>query len=347
MRRGRGTARRTPEQPCLNCGDGTPGDYCRNCGQAKRRVAVSVRAMVADVLEDQLVLNRALPRTIYYLLLRPGLLTVEYVNGRIVRYIAPFRLYLATSVVFFLLLSFFGLRALENVQVGEGGAAAADSVRAGVAEGLRSLEAIDTTSLPPEARSQVAAALRQLQSVPDSVPAVDVGEVAAPAASDRLQPWARSLRRGTADADALGRRIMERVVTRYGHLEPREAIREFADTYLEYVPHMVFLLLPIFALLLKLLYIRRGRYYAEHFVFALHVHAFAFFMFILMFAIRDARINGVIFLWMTLYVWLAMKRVYGQGFFRTTFKYWVLGFCYFVLLSTLLTFGIVGALLYA
>src|SRR5690606_30196862 len=106
----RATRWRSPDEPCLNCGDSTPGRFCPTCGQRKAEVLVSVRTLLADVLEDQLVLNRALPRTLSALLFRPGLLTEEYVRGRIVRYIAPFRLYLVSSVLFFLLMSFFGLK---------------------------------------------------------------------------------------------------------------------------------------------------------------------------------------------------------------------------------------------
>jgi hypothetical protein len=43
-------------------------------------------------------------------------------------------------------------------------------------------------------------------------------------------------------------------------------------------------------------------------------------------------------LWMLAYVWVALKRVYGQGWFRTTVKWWVLGWTYFILI----TFGLLG-----
>ena len=77
---------------------------------------------------------------------------------------------------------------------------------------------------------------------------------------------------------------------------------------LEYAPHMVFVLLPVFALLLKLLYIRRRRYYAEHFVFALHVHAFMFVMMTLIVVLPWDILNLPILLWIAVYIWLAMKR---------------------------------------
>ena len=42
---------------------------------------------------------------------------------------------------------------------------------------------------------------------------------------------------------------------------------------------------------------------------------------------------GVLSFWIMLHVWLPMKHAYGQGFFRTTFKYWRLGLAYFTLLN--------------
>ncbi|HEX8242894.1 MAG TPA: DUF3667 domain-containing protein, partial [Longimicrobium sp.] len=102
----RQTERRTPDRPCMNCGDPTPGNFCRNCGQRKVEVHVSLGRMLLEALDDQFSLNSALPRTIGALMLRPGHLTREYMTGRIARYIPPFRLYLVTSVAFFLALSF-------------------------------------------------------------------------------------------------------------------------------------------------------------------------------------------------------------------------------------------------
>ncbi|HUF67295.1 MAG TPA: DUF3667 domain-containing protein [Longimicrobiales bacterium] len=92
-------------EPCLNCGDTTPGRYCRACGQRKGEVRVSMGRLTAEVLEDQLSINSALPRTLAALLLHPGRLTAEYSRGRIASFIAPFRLYLVASLLFFLVAS--------------------------------------------------------------------------------------------------------------------------------------------------------------------------------------------------------------------------------------------------
>lgn len=328
----RGTLRRTPDQPCLNCGDATPGDYCRNCGQPKRKVAVSLGAMIADVVEDQLVINRTLPRSVWCLISRPGFLTAEYVEGRIVRYVSPLRLYLVTSVVFFLLLSSFGLRALDNVNFGDEEGAAPPGEE-GLAAGAAALEGIDTTDMPVEAREAVRSAVQQLsERAAEPLPTPpSASAIRAAIDPSGLQPWAREILDNSYEGFTA--RVIARVADRYGHLPPRQAFREFTREYFEYAPQTVFVLLPIFAFILKLLYIRRRRFYAEHFVFALHVHSLTFLTFIVMLLIGGATVNGWLFLAIMIYVWFAMKRVYGQGWFRTTAKYFTLGFVYTLLLT--------------
>src|SRR5690606_27414209 len=47
-------------------------------------------------------------------------------------------------------------------------------------------------------------------------------------------------------------------------------------------PVMMFFLLPLFAFLLKVLYLFSKRYYTEHLTLALHTHSFMFLAFLLM-----------------------------------------------------------------
>ncbi|HSK20701.1 MAG TPA: DUF3667 domain-containing protein [Longimicrobiales bacterium] len=345
---------RPPGEPCLNCGDPTPGRYCPTCGQRKVEVLVSIRGLLADVLEDQLVLNRALPRTLGALLFRPGFLTAEYVRGRIVRYIAPFRLYLVSSVVFFLLMSFIGIRGVD-VDINATGDdvpgadvnVALDSAIAALRAEQQTLQDLDSASAGDSARaaalqarmSQVVASLEAMSdtaALRDTAGAPDLGLDADSALPQGArQPWARNIR--FDGSSGLFRAALERKLGQVGHLPLRDAVRELLRDLLEYAPHMVFLLLPLFALILKLLYIRRGRYYAEHFVFALHAHAFIFAMFTLM-LILPWSLEFLFVIWIEVYLWLALRRVYQQGWVRTTLKWWALGAVY----SLFLLLGAVG-----
>lgn len=410
-RRGRATRPVDPERPCMNCGDPTPGQYCPTCGQRKVDVQVSVRTLVMDVLEDQLILDKRLPRTLGALLFKPGHMTVEHVNGRIVRYIHPFRLYLVTSLIFFLLLSFVSLRVVRQALDEETGVADAVDVQstAAIGQTLSELRALADTITGDEAREEIQAridalaAQRQslrLDSLERVVTRLDaalaridaaVGDTAVPgsvrgalranrSAIERQREAALS-RRSELLADTTGAtpssgedrtlRVMfgwdedppevsvpgppavdsalAGQLRRLGAMTPREAGETVLGTFFNYVPTMMFILLPVFAGILKLLYIRRRRYYAEHFVFLLHVHSFVFILAAVMLLLPDAWLAGVpevaLLLWILVYIYVAMKRVYGQGWLKTFAKYWILGWMYFWILGISVPIAFVAALL--
>jgi hypothetical protein len=306
-------SRRTPERACLNCGDPTPGNYCPNCGQRKLEVRVSLRRMFMEALDDQFSLNSALPRTLGALFLHPGRLTRDYMDGRIARYIPPFRLYLISSLAFFLILS-FDLR-----------------YRSGNPEGLRVRS--DTT------RSAGVPA-RTFASSRDSLAAgADSSRAGRDSAGERN--WLRGMRFNSpwAELDSTANRRLREL----GAMEPEEGLKRVGGQFLEYVPQTMFLLMPLFAGLLKLLYIRRKRLYVEHFVFALHLHAFTFLTFVITMLVPGRLVDVAGFFWLLVYTYLAMYRVYGQGWFRTGIKYIALGIGYNILLGFALVLTLLAA----
>jgi len=124
----------------------------------------------------------------------------------------------------------------------------------------------------------------------------------------------------------------------------------FKEALLGAVPSTLFVLLPIFALMLKLAYLFKRRLYMEHLIVALHSHAFLCLALLLVFGVdalgeavpalapATGLAGGLLALWMPLYLLLMQKRVYGQGWPMTLLKYGVLGICY----SLLLSFGMVA-----
>jgi hypothetical protein len=246
-------------------------------------------------------------------------------------------------VLFFLALSFWSSRMLDQVRFGDGPETRVTATDAAAARDA--MAELDTLDLPPEARAALATAQAALaEGVAQE--AADTGVVVPPpaAAPGQLQPWARNLEVHTGNP-ARDSVVRARIVERYGYMPPAQALRRFLPDYISYVPHTVFVLLPFFALLLKALYARRRRFYAEHFVFALHTHAFVFLMFLLMLLARHSIVTTILSLWIFVYIWMAMKRVYAQGWFRTTVKYWILGFVYLILLNIALVFTVLPAIL--
>jgi len=106
-----------------------------------------------------------------------------------------------------------------------------------------------------------------------------------------------------------------------------DQFKALAAGFFAYVPYAMFLLMPLFALYLKLLYLGSGRRYGEHLLFALHTNGFAFAMFSLMIIAGTLNLDAVVFvlaLWLVIYLPLAMRRVFGGARWATLLRWIVL-----------------------
>ena len=293
-----------PEAPtyCPNCGTEVTDRYCPHCGQESQKRIVSLRIMVEDALSEYLTFDARLPQTLKPLLFEPGYLTREYVAGRRERYTRPSRLYLAISVVFFFVLSI-----TSGGSISDFGSEASAQAPA------------DTTVVQADSLyARTGRTLRQAMAPPYRV---DVGNdgIEVEDSTARVQIWLeRATQRGIEDTQQT----------------------QFLGTFVDNFPKLMFLMLPVFALLLKMLYIRRQRYYIGHLIFALHYHAFAYLTLLvitLSAAFLPDAINGFVnaalMLWMLVYLFIAMRTVYAQSWWQTLIKYFVLILCYIIALS--------------
>jgi hypothetical protein len=311
-------------EPCPNCGDRTAGRFCRNCGQARRVVHVSLAEMLTDFLDDQLALNSKLPVTLAFLLLRPGFLTREYLRGRIASYIRPLRLYLGTSVLFFVVFAFLAQR--EGWIMRSGGpvsinVSGRDSVRAATADSVQ--KALDQ-------------ARREGAPIPANLHITEAMKRRAHADSARRA-------RGDSDLDFTGMGelgdTLNAKVRRWQKMDRAEQQRVILNGLQDQGPRVMFVMLPLFAFILKLLYVRSRRYYVEHFVFALHFHAFVFLLFTIYLGLQEipgvdaGSVGPLLWTWTFVYLFIGMKKVYGQGFMRTVMKFWMLFWSYCVTLA--------------
>jgi Protein of unknown function (DUF3667) len=88
---------------CLNCGEPIAGAFCSVCGQRVLPPRPSLRELLHEALAEFSGWDGKLAATLRLLITRPGQLTIDFLDGRRVRYITPLRLYLSVSVVYFLL----------------------------------------------------------------------------------------------------------------------------------------------------------------------------------------------------------------------------------------------------
>ena len=331
--------RKRPEPPplthCEDCGEKLHGQYCSNCGQVAVDYRRSFRHVIADVAESFLNWDSKFIQTIGLLVRRPGWLTNQFVAGKRTRFLHPLRLYLLVSIAFFL-----AARLLPVNAPNLGGKEITPQERADVEEVMK-----NAPHIPDDVRAQVRQALAEKEATPAPATAeVPAGE-APPAAS---KPAGEKPKLIIFDDPAGPKTPFEewmnqRVKAKLG--EDGTKVRFFIETLRDNIPTMMLFCIPLFALVLKILYLRQGRFYIEHLVYALHIHSF-FYLALLVISLTELAtkrwlpalpsLTGILWLAIVVQVFLSIRQVYRQSWFMTTFKFFFGGLIYlFVLVVAL------------
>jgi hypothetical protein len=357
-------------QPALNCENcKTPlresEMYCGVCGQKYAPGRVSLWQLINEFFSSVFSLDARFFKTTLGLLI-PGKLTVEFFQGKRKPYIHPVRLFLFTALFHFALLG-VGLSGLEDFTAGQLENKKRTIHRIEFAAELDTIYPRLKLAYPNRQTSLALDSLRTLtggqHSAKDTlfilnlnlsgksfsaipVLAVDVFTLQAETLLDKY------------NIEGNANRFLTRQFIRILQKGDR-----FVGFLLGNLIWLVALMMPVLALLLKLLYLRRKKYLVEHLVFSFHYHAFAFVAFSipLFFQLDALAFNGgniepsdrnlnflwVVFLVVMLYLFLAMRKVYGQGLRKTFIKFSILNFSYVFIffVSLILTLG-VGALLF-
>ena len=313
---------------CGNCGAALSGPYCAQCGQHVHDSARGVSTLFHDAWHVATHVDGRLWRTLAALLLRPGFLTREYFAERRARYLPPVRVYLVLSVLFFALPS-------------PGGKATAEDAAAALKDSPAAAADI------AEARQAIEAALTAKRGAGVVLPAAAAHEESA------------SLNIDTKDCDKVqtSPRWLEEPLRRACRRNVADGGRALKHALLANVPKMMFVFLPIMALVMLLLYWWPRHYYVEHLVFFLHTHAALFLLLLL------TRLASWLAVWMPAlaagvkiakvgafgyavwYVYQALRRYYGQRRWLTLTKLAFVGIAYAVCLAiTLLGTVVVTAL---
>ena len=374
---------------CLNCGEVLTGQHCSHCGQRAKVQVISLWGLVKDFLGDVFDWDSRIWRTLRPLAFRPGLLTSEYLRGRRAHYTPPFRMYLILSVVFFLIASVFDPGKDISLNLGDGGAALTINDDATVAPAVEEGRRAATTPRqagPPAVPDAVDPAPPRAPGAPPA-PDAAAAEKTARSVNDARGKLIETIVRRMPESDRAALRA--ELKQEFGEMTPEQAERaqkviadpcneenvrldagflkkyeprlreacnkivtdtqSFGRALWENVPKMMFLFLPLIALVMAVLYLGSGRYYVEHLLFFLHYHAFFFLAGIAVLlvdrfgAYTTGRVRdffgsvenlliAALMIYVPVYLFLAMRRVYGQGRVWTATKFSVLAIAYLVCL---------------
>ncbi|MGX5819850.1 DUF3667 domain-containing protein [Chitinophaga lutea] len=300
------------DKTCLNCGRQVQERYCSHCGQENIEPRESFGHLVNHFFQDITHYDSKFLLTLKYLFSKPGFLTTEYVKGHRVAYVNPIRLYVFTSFIFFLVLGFFGPD--SSLITG--------NTRAEIRAARDKMDSVGTSAVT------VREGLTELDSTKAVKATKEVKEILNSLAEDYSGQAAHkydSVQASLPEADRHGfvaRNVLRRLLAghdKYGD-DYQEVLKEkLVHTY----PKLMFLLLPFFALLLKVLYRRKGLFYAEHGIFTIHLHTFVFLYGIVMIPFIRYMSDTMVFL-LTLpvfiYFIIAMMRFYNVSFWKSLRK---------------------------
>jgi hypothetical protein len=267
----------------MNCGAPLSGHYCSSCGQRHEPHVHSIMEFAGEAFESITHADSRVWRTLWLLLAKPGFLTKEFLDGRRVSYLPPFRLYLVMSVLLFLVIAFAG----RDTAIVEAKVSASPSEA--------TIEVVD----PPEDEAPPERVQRICERSQFNIPGM-------------TQERARA--------------VCEKGLKDDGH--------PLVESMLHNIPRALFLLLPLLALVMQLMYWRRK--YVEHLLFFIHNHAFTFALYAILIGAMSLISNGwlvalgvlVMIFYPPLYTYRAMRRVFPQNRWLTRLKFAVLVFAY-------------------
>jgi len=284
---------------CLNCNTPLTGRYCSECGQENRPKKLSVWQLLGQFFSGLLNYDGRLVQSIRLLFSKPSALTLAYMEGKRSGYVNPVQFYLFTSAIYFLFSSTFS--------------------NPDVIDFANSENAENTVSIgsPPE----IIEDLEQERTPTSNLESEFESFEEYLSNQETLEPEDRS-----SDFEL---RFIEKFYQIKDKYEGQKGfIQAFGEEVLNRLPQVLFITLPLLALILKLVFIRRKHYwYIDHLIFILHI---ATSFFILLFVQKGLEllasstgwsiisfISGLLgFSWMIYYL-ISFKRFFEKGWAKT------------------------------
>ncbi len=351
---------------CLNCGH--PLDmsdkYCPSCSQANSTKKLTLKDFFDEFFSSLISYDSKLLKTLKAMILRPGRITLDYVSGKRVSYTNPFRFLLSLAIVYFLMLSFsgnyhqldrYGMDKMDAKLVMDG---PMDFTMTSNSQDSKEVaEVSDSLGVTEPIRQQQLGA--RLDSIIASDPKTYIATLKDSALLDRIS-YKQDLFRTLIQKDTVY--SFEEISTKYD-IEDRYENRiafgmgnsilrvsqepgSFVNSLVARLPFATFFFLPVFALFIWLVYIRKKYTYTDNLIFSFHNQSLLFILLIISFLV-DSVFNidssWLFFLIFAFYLYKSMRKFYGQGRFKTILKYVFLNTIFFILAGVAALLLILGS----
>jgi len=342
---------------CRNCKHplAITDKYCSNCSQLNSLKKLSLQDFFDEFFASLISYDSKLLKTLAALLLRPGQITIDYIEGKRVSYTNPFRFLLSLSIIYFLLVS-YNNNFSEIDQY-----AANNNINFLDEEGFSLFNAANST-INLEAKEKEAVlkqidSLQLQQTINKTFKARDSAILANPKAYFKNLSKEGFVKRFFKKAAFFNTLIKSEKIVQFKNIEQKFEIAStlenkaafngakgflkligqpgsFLNILVSRLPFLIFFFLPVFTLPIWLLYIRKKYTYTEHLIFSFHNQSLLFILLIFS-ALIDAFFNLdlsiLLFMVFGVYLFIAMRKFYQQGWLKTFVKYGILNMIFFTL----------------
>jgi hypothetical protein len=326
-----------------------PEKFCQHCGQKTFRPHRSVRELLWEFVENWFGYDSKAYKTARALC-KPASLTLDYFRNahHHNHYVTPIRLYIFLSIIFFLLTSYGGLN-LTKINI---------NIEPNETVQERVNNAVDATPLLDEQAKDDLKIEDTAQTELDT-------ENEPTVFFDGCQDYESKINRDEGLLNNFFNKRMQPLCEAYDNIQylPEEKQEKakvqlnlsLVQSGIESLPQAFLLTLPILALVLKLLYIRRSRLYVEHLVLLIHSHSFMFAAILLYLGwyqlvkligwLDYIPLGWGLLIWALIYIYMSMKRYYQQGHLRTIIKFFIFSIVYSVVLGFILILAMMKAMI--
>lgn len=296
---------------CKNCDTVFTGRYCPECGQSVDDFDRPFGFILVNFLGDFFAFDTRFFRTFKSLILKPGFLATRFFEGKRAPYAPPIRIFIFSSFLMFLLLQWQTSRLFN--------------------ESLQNESRLEQVSSENAVNIADSAKAKQYEIIiNDSIVWVDLDPQIFSSPSKLKQQFGQAI--------VAMEKNLEEADTEEEKREIRQLIRTFSDpemmvnNILKLMSWAFFLLLPVFALILKLFY--RKVHFIRHLIFSIYMHSFIFIVFIVV-VLLGIIFGGaaswavlLVFLTIPVYLIIAMKQFFGQRILAVLPRFFGVAFFY-------------------
>lgn len=345
--------RERKEKNCLNCGSTVQGRFCQVCGQENVEPKESLWGLISHFFNDITHFDGKFFQSIKNLFFRPGFLPEEYMKGRRASHLNPIRMYIFTSALFFLLFFSFFYSTHNSKNIVE----IDTNINGKTIQEINAMDSVSfanfTANINKNDGRKASPMTRPEFEIYKDTMLQTAGIHLTSSKYKSRQEYDSILKAGVKKHNWIERQFIYKEIDlneKY-HNNSKEISAAFKSKLLHSLPQMLFISLPLIALILKLIYYRRKQYfYVNHAIFSIYLYIFLFMSILALFAIGKLKdhfhlgifniLSILIGLGIFIYEYVALKYFYKQGKLKTFLKFILFNFFFFLTLAFLFLFFI-------